>query len=194
MPQHIHSITTCLIAVLAAVGAYHRIQSSRTREPLDRSREGWPLLIAIRLLGLLGMAQIVWALTGAPPAWMSLPLSVPVRWLGVLLLSASVVWLSWMFRTLGRNLTDTVVTRRDAHLVQHGPYRYVRNPMYTGLALLGVGLGLALANWPIPATVLAVFTLLAIRTKTEEVYLISRFGEAYREYMRHTGRFVPFVY
>jgi protein-S-isoprenylcysteine O-methyltransferase Ste14 len=36
-----------------------------------------------------------------------------------------------MFHSLGRNLTDTVVTRREAYLVLNGPYRFVRNPMYT---------------------------------------------------------------
>ena len=54
------------------------------------------------------------------------------RWIGVAGFACAVAWLMWMFRSLGRNLTDTVVTRHDAHFVDHGPYHFVRNPMYTG--------------------------------------------------------------
>jgi protein-S-isoprenylcysteine O-methyltransferase Ste14 len=35
------------------------------------------------------------------------------------------------------------------------------------------------------------FTLLALRTKTEETYLIERFGNQYRDYMARVGRFLP---
>jgi protein-S-isoprenylcysteine O-methyltransferase Ste14 len=52
-----------------------------------------------------------------------------------------VFWLSWMFISLGDNLTDTVVTRECAHFVESGPYRFVRDPMYTGVLLPGLALG-----------------------------------------------------
>jgi len=55
--------------------------------------------------------------------------------------------LVWMFRTLGRNLTDTVVTRKEHTLVTTGPYRWIRHPFYTSAGLLGVANSLAAANW-----------------------------------------------
>ena len=113
------------------------------------------------------------------------------RWVGVAGLAGSVVWLVWMFHTLGRNLTDTVVTRRDAFFVNHGPYRWVRNPMYTGILLLGISLGLALTSWLLPVATGVMFTLLALRTHTEERHLIERFGDQYRSYMQRVGRFLP---
>jgi protein-S-isoprenylcysteine O-methyltransferase Ste14 len=96
-----------------------------------------------------------------------------------------------MFHTLGRNLTDTVVTRRDAHFVNHGPYRLVRNPMYTGVLLLGMSLGLGLGTWLLPVAASLMFTLLSLRTRREEQYLIERFGDQYRSYMKRVGRFFP---
>jgi protein-S-isoprenylcysteine O-methyltransferase Ste14 len=68
-----------------------------------------------------------------------------------------------MFHTLGRNLTDTVATRRDAHFVDNGPYRYVRNPMYTGVLMAEISLGLALGTWLLPLAGGLVFALFALR-------------------------------
>jgi protein-S-isoprenylcysteine O-methyltransferase Ste14 len=67
----------------------------------------------------------------------------------------------------------------------------VRNPMYTGVLAAGLSLGLALGTWATPIMVGLAFTLLALRTRTEEKYLIDRFGDQYRDYMKRVGRFVP---
>jgi protein-S-isoprenylcysteine O-methyltransferase Ste14 len=113
------------------------------------------------------------------------------RWIGVASFACATAWLMWMFHTLGRNLTDTVVTRRDAHFVDHGPYRFVRNPMYIGFLMLGMRLGLALGTWLLPIAAGLMFTVLALRTRTEEKYLIERFGDQYGDYMKRVGRFLP---
>ena len=188
----IRSAVMASFAVLFAVGAYRRALSHRSGETLDRSKEGWPLMIGIRVLGLVSVIQTILVLTRPSVLeWARLALPVSVRWVGVVVIVAAVSLLCGMFVSLGRNLTDTVVTRREATLVQHGPYRYIRNPMYSGLMLLGVGIGLAMENVSIPATMLGVFVLQAIRTRTEEKYLIERFGDSYRDYMRRVGRFLP---
>ena len=114
-----------------------------------------------------------------------------VRWLGVGGFALSVSWLIWMFVSLGPNLTDTVVTRRDAYFVERGPYRYVRNPMYSGILMMGASLGLALGSWLVPVAATVMFAVLARRTRIEEMYLIERFGDQYRNYMVRVGRFFP---
>ena len=63
--------------------------------------------------------------------------------------------------------------------------------MYTGILMLGMSLGLALGTWLLPIAASLMFTLLALRTRTEERYLIERFGDQYRDYMKHVGRFFP---
>jgi protein-S-isoprenylcysteine O-methyltransferase Ste14 len=114
-----------------------------------------------------------------------------VRSVGVTGFGCGVAWLIWMFHSLGPNLTDTVVTRREAYFVERGPYRLVRHPMYTGVLMLGLSLGLALGTWLLPAASALTFTLLALRTRIEERYLIERFGHQYRDYMRRVGRLFP---
>jgi protein-S-isoprenylcysteine O-methyltransferase Ste14 len=192
MPEPVRATITALLLTFVAVGGYYRIQSQRSREKLDRTQEGWPLLIGIRLTGLLTAGSTIgWLWRPAWFAWAAYPIPGMARWVGVAGLAGSVVWVIWMFHTLGRNLTDTVVTRRAAYFVDYGPYRWVRNPMYTGILLLGMSLGLALGTWLLPIAASLVFTLLALRTRTEERYLIERFGDQYRGYMQRVGRFLP---
>ena len=99
--------------------------------------------------------------------------------------------LVWTFRCLGKNLTDTVVTRQKHTLVTHGPYRWVRHPFYSSAVLVISGNSLAAANWFFFVAGCLMFLLLVIRTRKEEQNLIARFGDDYRNYMQRTGRFVP---
>jgi protein-S-isoprenylcysteine O-methyltransferase Ste14 len=99
--------------------------------------------------------------------------------------------LLWTFRSLGKNLTDTVVTRQEHSLVTHGPYRWVRHPLYDSATLLFVAVSLMAANWFVFVTGVVVLLLLIVRTRTEEAKLVARFGDRYRAYMERTGRFIP---
>jgi protein-S-isoprenylcysteine O-methyltransferase Ste14 len=192
VPDAVRFAVIAIASAFLLVGGYYRIQSQRGGEPLDRSKEGWPILIGIRLSGLLALASVV-AMLWNPAAieWAQMPVPYATRWTGVAGFCGAVAWLMWMFRSLGGNLTDSVVVRRDAYFVNHGPYRFVRNPMYTGVLAAGLSLGLALGTWVTPIVTAMVFTLMALRTRTEEKYLIERFGDQYREYMKRVGRFVP---
>jgi protein-S-isoprenylcysteine O-methyltransferase Ste14 len=75
--------------------------------------------------------------------------------------------------------------------VEHGPYAWVRHPLYDSAALLMVGVSLIAANWFLFVTGAVIGSLLLIRTRTEEENLVARFGEGYRTYMERTGRFLP---
>jgi protein-S-isoprenylcysteine O-methyltransferase Ste14 len=192
MPEAIRLTLIAISLTFISVGGYYRVQSQRSGERLDRTKEGWPILIGIRLLGLLTLGSTAaWMWNPDWFEWASRPISPGLRWVGVVGFSGSIAWLIWMFHTLGHNLTDTVVTRRDAHFVDNGPYRFVRNPMYTGVLMAEMSLGLALGTWLLALAGSVVFTLFALRTRTEEKYLIERFGNQYRDYMERVGRFFP---
>ena len=99
----------------------------------------------------------------------------------------------WTLSSLGKNLTDTVVTRNNAVLITNGPYQWVRHPFYVTAALLMAAATFISANWAIGVSSMLVLTLLVVRTPNEEQKLAERFGEDYRQYMRTTGRFFPRV-
>jgi protein-S-isoprenylcysteine O-methyltransferase Ste14 len=173
------------------IAAYHRLRA-RTGERLDRRQEGWFILLTLRPLAAVMLAGLVaFLVRPGSMAWSSLPLPGWLRWIGVPLGMAAVGLLFWTLRSLGRNLTDTVVTRREASLVTHGPYRWIRHPFYLSMLLAVIAISLVAANWFLAATGAGVFTLLAIRATTEEQNLLQRFGRDYEDYMRRTGRFFP---
>ena len=192
MPPAVRSALIVIGVIFLAVGMYHRIRAAQSGDRLDRTKEGWPILIGMRLAGFITFGSTAaWIWRPAWFAWAAFPISEWARWVGVLGFFLGIAWLIWMFLSLGTNLTDTVVTRRDAHFVDRGPYRYVRNPMYSGILVVGASLGLALGTWLVPLAATSMFWMLARRTRIEEFYLIAGFGDQYRSYMTRVGRFFP---
>jgi len=173
------------------IGIYHRLKA-RTGERLDRRQEGWFILVPLRLLGVTAMvAFIAYLVSPSWMAWAAVPLPVWLRWTGVALGLCGGLLLTWTLRNLGRNLTDTVVTRKHHTLVTTGPYRWVRHPFYTAATLAFLANSLATANVFLFITGGVTILLLVIRTRKEEHHLVARFGDEYRGYMRRTGRFMP---
>jgi protein-S-isoprenylcysteine O-methyltransferase Ste14 len=99
--------------------------------------------------------------------------------------------LIWTLRTLGPNLTDTVVTRKEHRLVTTGPYHWIRHPFYDAVGLAILANSLTAANWFLFLSGGLVFILLLVRTGIEEKHLRARFGSAYQDYVERTGRFLP---
>jgi protein-S-isoprenylcysteine O-methyltransferase Ste14 len=177
--------------IFMPIGMYHRLKS-RTGEKLDRRQEGLFIMITLRLAGIAGMAGLIaYLINPACMAWAAVPLPLWLRWTGVGLGLIAGLLLVWTLRTLGKNLTDTVVTRKEHTLVTTGPYRWVRHPFYTSVAFAVLANSLAAANWFLFVTGSLMFVLQVIRTRKEDENLIARFGDDYRNYMQRTGRFVP---
>lgn len=79
-----------------------------------------------------------------------------------------------------------------AELVTAGPYAHVRNPLYWGNTLIGLGYAVMSGWWPALLVAGAVCWLLyAAIVRHEEAYLAARFGEAYAAYCRAVPRFRP---
>ena len=173
-------------------GLYHRIRSNMSREKLDRWQEGAFILFGLRLSGLPWfIGGIFWMIDPKLMAWASVPIPLWLRWCGFALIAIWGALFVWTFQTLGKNLTDTVVTRKEHMLVTTGPYRYVRHPFYLAFAIALVGASIVTANWFLFVSGLLPFAFLVARTRIEEEKLVERFGDEYREYMQKTGRFWP---
>jgi protein-S-isoprenylcysteine O-methyltransferase Ste14 len=80
---------------------------------------------------------------------------------------------------------------QSEQLITHGIYRYVRNPMYSGISLTILGLGLLLNNSGVALAGMLWLGIAAVQCKREEKELTERFGSAYIEYKNSTPMFFP---
>ncbi len=94
---------------------------------------------------------------------------------------------------IGRfNIQPEVKT--EAKLITKGPYKLIRNPMYSGL-LLVFGAGLFESFQLIEVSVFVILTVvLLIKIKLEEKYLLLKFGERYSDYKKTSSRLLPYIY
>jgi protein-S-isoprenylcysteine O-methyltransferase Ste14 len=111
---------------------------------------------------------------------------------GVTVLILGVALRTWAILTLGRLCKFVVVIQDEHHVVDTGPYRFVRHPSYSGGLLALTGAGIALHSW-LSILAAAGLPLLAIliRIAVEEARLVRDLGGDYRSYARRTKRLIP---
>ena len=84
--------------------------------------------------------------------------------------------------------------KSNASFINSGPYRLIRNPMYTGLIVF-FGSGMVNSFRPIPFIVFLILVLIFIlKIRLEEKFMKIRFGPAYLQYKSKTYRLVPFLF
>lgn len=108
---------------------------------------------------------------------------------GVLIVVGLVVAL-WGIVGLGPALTASPIPKERALLVTHGLYGFVRNPIYTGLMVVGAGLVVVGASWWHLATWIALIVLLAVKARWEERMLGATHPD-FAAYAARVGRFLP---
>jgi len=79
-------------------------------------------------------------------------------------------------------------------LITSGPFRLVRNPTYTGLFGLTLGLWLIWPTWPVLSFAMLFIVMLEVQVRCEEAYLLRLHGNAYAMYVARTRRYIPGVY
>ena len=100
--------------------------------------------------------------------------------------------LYWVMISIGKNVSETYLTKETHVLVTHGPYRWVRHPLYTVATIVLVSLSVVAASWFMMAMALVAFIAIAVFVvPKEEAELIRKFGSEYREYQKRIGRFAP---
>ncbi len=107
-----------------------------------------------------------------------------------LLLVAGTAWSVWALRSLGRSLS---VIAQAREVVERGPYRWIRHPLYTGELVSGLGLAVATGTAAGAAIWLAMCGLQAYRALREEQVLAAALP-AYHAYRGRTAALLPGVF
>jgi protein-S-isoprenylcysteine O-methyltransferase Ste14 len=117
------------------------------------------------------------------------PVNAQILGLAMLVLGTFVA--AWGMITFRIATTPIVPMFPAATLVQRGPYRFSRNPMYVGMTVAYVGLTIALnTGWPVVLLPMVLYLLFVTVIRKEERHLAEKFGEEYEAYRRRVRRWV----
>ena len=113
-----------------------------------------------------------------------LPLQLGTTWLysGLLVFTFGIVFTTVALLNFATSPKGKVITK--------GLYRFSRNPMYIGLLLMQIGLGIACSSWLYLLLTVVLMILLNTILSSEERYCLYRYGDDYRKYMNRTPRWI----
>ncbi len=194
MNENIFRILAALILFTGTgISTYFRLKADKeTGEKISRKIDGSAMMNIIRIGGLiLWISPFVYLINPIWMNWSKIGLPESIRWLGVGIGILCVIGIYWLFSSIGSGITPTSATRKEHKLVTRGIYHWIRHPLYTIGSTFIISFGITADNWFITAFGILAFILMAVRTPKEEANLIEKFGDEYREYMKHTGRFLP---
>jgi protein-S-isoprenylcysteine O-methyltransferase Ste14 len=181
-----------LIVINLFVTGYYRRKADLAGGKVSRKDEGFIMLNILRVFGLLiWLSIMVYPLFPPILNWAEIIIDDELRLLGIILGLFVTPMLFWTLKTIGNNITQTIITREKHKLVTTGPYKYIRHPLYTFGSLLFLSLSIISGNWFILVIAALAFGTISLRTGKEEMNLLERFGEEYEVYIRKTGRYLP---
>ncbi|MFK7789378.1 MAG: isoprenylcysteine carboxylmethyltransferase family protein [Phycisphaeraceae bacterium] len=152
---------------------------------------GWAVVI------IVWNAFPVVAIRKDEPPWgpfataLEMPL-LAVRWGSAAMVLGCLLVTCYCWYLMGRNWSVAIVKDdEDQQLVTTGLFGVARHPIYALSALMILVTAVTCATYPMAIAAAIHIVLLRIKAKREEQALIGVFGDQYRDYMKHTGRFVP---
>jgi protein-S-isoprenylcysteine O-methyltransferase Ste14 len=113
---------------------------------------------------------------------------------GFLAVLCGIAFTVWARLTLGSNWSGVITLKEDHTLVRRGPYHIVRHPIYTGLLLALLGSALERGRVGSLLGVVVCGFGLWLKSRTEEQFMVQRFGEQYVRYRREVKALVPFLF
>ena len=133
--------------------------------------------------------------SGLPPPfdWLVVRHTISSTWSGVFLCVSGLVFAIWARLILGRNWSGVVTLKEGHELIERGPYRVVRHPIYTGILAMLAGTTIALGYFGSFIGFLLVFVSFWVKLKREEDLMLEHFPDKYAAYQRRVKRIIPFL-
>src|SRR4029453_3446667 len=121
------------------------------------------------------------------------PRVAPNAWAAAILCATGLAFALWARVTLGRNWSGIVTLKEGHELVERGPYRFVRHPIYTGILTMFFATAIVLGHI---AGFLGSFLMFAsfwIKLGHEERLMLQQFPDRYAAYQKRAKRIIPFL-
>jgi len=178
---------------MVSISVFFRSRARRSGEAIPRVREGtFVLLTRLLFAAPLYLPIIAYMLNPDWMAFAALPLPTWLRLLGAAIGLAILPLLYWVFSSIGSNISETMLTKEKHRLVIHGPFQWVRHPLYSAATMVLISMSVLAANWfMLMMACIALVGVAVLVIPREEAELIRKFGVEYQDYMRRTGRLAP---
>jgi protein-S-isoprenylcysteine O-methyltransferase Ste14 len=155
-----------------------------------------PALPRLLNMALLVAAALVLAAPHLPVPGLEVRLLPSSQWklwaaLGAALTFLGLLFTVWARIYLGRNWSGVAAVKADHELITGGPYRWVRHPIYSGLALAFVGMAIAGGEWRGVLSIALALIAIVQRIFIEERFMRQQFGIAYDAYAQQVRALVP---
>ena len=189
---------TCVLVILVStfgISGYYRNKARQEGGMIKRQEEGWLALLTRFVIAIpLFIVLLLNIFYPQAMSWAKFILPQWVKITGLVLGFLCIPFLWWVFSSIGKNISETVLVKDEHELVMHGPYSRIRHPLYAGALVLLISTSLVMADYVIMSY--AVIGILAFRLlviPAEEQRLLETFGEDYVCYQSRTNALMPWI-
>lgn len=117
-----------------------------------------------------------------------------VEYIGIAILVFSLLFAIWARIVLGRNWSGAIQKVEGQRLVRSGPYKYIRNPIYTGIVGGFFGTFLTFGSLASIIGFCIILTTYIIKINREQRFLVLEFGKEYEKYIKESWALIPYVF
>jgi protein-S-isoprenylcysteine O-methyltransferase Ste14 len=122
------------------------------------------------------------------------PPSPTIQWLAFVVVVAGLLVAIRARVVLASNWSAHVVVKEGHELLTHGPYAWVRHPIYTGILMMLAGTAVAMGTGAALLGLAFAILGMVIKLRQEEAIMRTQFTGAYADYERRVKRLIPFVW
>jgi len=129
----------------------------------------------------------------SPFDWLAIAHTKSSAWAGAFLCVSGLVFAIWARVILGRNWSGVITLKEGHELIERGPYRIVRHPIYTGILTMFAGTAVAIGYFGGFIGLLLLFVSFWMKLKREEDLMLKHFPDEYSAYQHRVKRIIPFL-
>ncbi|MBV8415403.1 MAG: isoprenylcysteine carboxylmethyltransferase family protein [Verrucomicrobia bacterium] len=168
------------------VAARHTLTNQRTESLLTGA--SYRILL---VLGIILLAYPGYRLGPTNPLlWPQSAITVAIG-MGLTIIGLSIA--VWARRHLGKYWSGRITLKVDHHVIQTGPYAFVRHPIYSGILLALLGTVISIGTVRSCIAIAFMFASFVVKLKIEERWLRAHLGAEYEEYRRRVKALIPSV-
>ncbi|WP_411680183.1 methyltransferase family protein [Clostridium thailandense] len=123
-----------------------------------------------------------------------IPHTPSVESIGIIILILSLLFAIWARLVLGMNWSGAIQKVEGQRLVCSGPYKYIRNPIYTGVVFGFLGNFIVFGTIASLIGFVLILFVYVLKISKEQKFLVEEFGDEYKAYIAKSWALIPFVF